>query len=198
MAVRTAGTLMYSYGGGPLQTEASQYISNGASDKIVAGNGPNELYGNGGNDTLYGKDGNDLLVGGAGRDTLYGGNRADYFVFDRAPGGKNVDRVMDFSRKQGDKIVLSYKYYKAIKLKFKYDPFGDVKEDTRLDTPVGWLSAAEFRIGPKALLETDRMIYNKAKGALYYDKDGIGATAPVKIADFKAGTTLAASDFMFF
>ncbi len=189
---------MYSYGGEPLRTEAKKYISNGASDKVVAGDGPNELYGNGGNDKLYGKGGDDILIGGAGRDTLYGGKGADYFVFDRTPGGKNVDRVMDFSRKQGDKVVLAYKYYKAVNLKFKYDAFGDITEDYRLDVPVGRLSAAEFRLGPTALLETDRMIYNKAKGALYYDADGIGALAPVKIADFKAGTTLSASDFLFY
>jgi Ca2+-binding RTX toxin-like protein len=198
VTVRTAGTLMYSTGGGPFHTEPSQYISDSASDIVIAGNGPNELYGNAGNDKMYGKDGNDLLVGGYGRDTLYGGKGADYFVFDRAPSAKNVDRVMDFSHKQGDKIAFSYKYFKAIDLKFKYDAFGHIAEDRELNLPVGRLSQSAFRLGDKALLETDRMIYNKAKGALYYDKDGSGAAEAVKIAEFKAGTALSYSDFLFF
>jgi Ca2+-binding RTX toxin-like protein len=199
MTVRTAGRV--GYGGHDLNSltfEPSQYISNGASDRVVAGNGPNELYGNGGNDTLVGGAGDDELFGGAGKDALLGGKGADYFVFTLAPRATNVDRVMDFSRTQHDKIVLSYKYFKAVNLVLKYDVFGHVEEDRRMGLPVGHLSKTEFRVGKAALLETDRIVYDKATGALTYDKDGSGAAAAVKIANFKAGTALSWSDFLFY
>lgn len=199
MAVRTAGRV--GYGGRDLNSltfEPKQYISNSASDRVVAGNGPNQLFGNNGNDTLVAKDGDDELSGGNGRDTLFGGKDADYFIFDKAPSKTNIDRVMDFSRKQGDKLAFSYKYFKAVDLVLKNDVFGNPQEDNRLDLKVGYLSKKQFRIGEKAMLETDRIIYNKATGALYYDADGSGAGEAVKIADFKRGTTLTHTDFMFF
>jgi len=189
---------MYSYGGGPLRTEPSRYISNAASDRVVAGEGPNQLYGNGGNDKLFGNGGDDVLVGGAGRDTLFGGKGADRFVFDRPASATNVDRVMDFSHKQGDRIALSHKHFSAVTLAYKYDSFGQPVEDRALGLKVGFLPASAFRQGDQALLETDRIVYNKATGALFYDVDGSGAAEAVKIADFKAGTALYASDFLFF
>ncbi|WP_264478220.1 calcium-binding protein [Microvirga rosea] len=194
MSVRKSGTV--GYGGHDLNSltyEPARYVSNGASDRVIAGNGPNELYGNGGNDTLYGRGGDDLLVGGAGRDTLLGGKGADYFVFDRAPSATNVDRVLDFSRSQKDKVVLAYKYFQALDL----SPAG-IKMDMRLDLKVGHLTSAQLRLGETAQLETDRFIYNKTNGALSYDQDGTGVAEAVKVADFKPGTTLAASDFLFF
>jgi Ca2+-binding RTX toxin-like protein len=199
MTVRKHGTV--GYGGHDLDSltyEPAQYISNAASDRIVAGNGPNELYGNNGNDTLLAKAGDDLLVGGAGIDSLYGGKGADYFVFDHAPTRTNIDHIKDFSAKQHDKIVLSYKYFKAVDLVIKQDASGHVEQDRRLDADIGHLSKEQFRIGGAALLDTDRILYNKATGALYYDADGSGAGAPVKIADLKHGTALSASDFLFF
>jgi Ca2+-binding RTX toxin-like protein len=199
MTVRTSGRI--GYGGRDLDSmlfEPWKYSSNGAGDRVVAGNGPNELYGNGGNDTLVGGAGDDELFGGAGKDTLLGGKGADYFVFTHAPSATNVDRVMDFSRTQHDKILLSYKYFKAVNLVLKYDATGHVEEDRRMDLPVGHLSRNEFRLGKAALLETDRILYDKATGALTYDKDGSGAAAAVKIANFKAGTTLAWSDILFY
>ncbi|HTV68160.1 MAG TPA: hypothetical protein VMF90_06440 [Rhizobiaceae bacterium] len=76
---------------------------------VITANGTiaNVLTGLAGNDTLSGGDGNDKLIGGAGKDTLTGGNHADRFIFNsvtesRAAGG--IDRIVDFSRAQGDKI----------------------------------------------------------------------------------------------
>jgi Ca2+-binding RTX toxin-like protein len=198
MTVRTAGQVAYNRPGQSFLAEPWKYISNGASDRVVAGNGPNELYGNGGNDTLVGGAGDDELFGGAGKDTLFGGKGADYFVFTHAPRATNVDRVMDFSRSQHDKVLLAYKHFKAVNLVLKYDAFGHVEEDRRMGLPVGHLSKTEFRVGKTALLETDRIVYDKAMGALLYDPDGSGAAAAVKIANFKAGTTLYWSDILFY
>jgi Ca2+-binding RTX toxin-like protein len=41
---------------------------------------------------------------------------------------------------------------------------------------------------------TDRILYNKTTGALYYDADGTGATAAVQIAQLTAGATLTTAD----
>ncbi|MBF9233001.1 calcium-binding protein [Microvirga alba] len=199
MAVRTAGTV--GYGGHDLDSltfEPKQYISNAASDRIIAGNGPNDLYGNNGNDTLYGKGGDDLLCGGAGRDVLYGGKGADYFLFDRAPGGNNIDRIMDFSHKQGDRILLAYKHFNAVDLVLKTDTFGRTEKDGRLNLPIGHLAEEQFRLGPTALSEKDRIIYDQTTGTLSYDRDGSGVEAAVTIATLKAGTALSWSDFLFF
>lgn len=198
VAVRTAGKVGYGRNLETMVFEPKQYISNAGSDRVVAGNGPNELYGNGGNDTLVAKNGDDMLFGGAGRDTLFGGKGADYFVFNEAPLANNIDRVMDFSRGQGDKLAFSYKHFKAVNPVLKYDPFGAPAKDSRLDIPVATLSKNEFRVGPTALLETDRIVYDKPNGVLSFDVDGSGAEAAVKIAVLKAGTTVSWSDILFY
>ncbi len=89
-------------------------------DMLEGGDGVDYLYGaseddilQGGNgaDTLYGGDGADDLTGGAGLDMLIGGLGADEFVFTSASDiGTTLtatDRVIDFSRDQGDRIDLS-------------------------------------------------------------------------------------------
>ncbi len=201
MAVKTYGLVKYSFGGvkytgsGPYKIDIQYYKSDAESDRIIAGNGPNVLWGNDGNDRLYGKDGSDRLAGGDGRDILYGGAGADYFVFDRSL-AQAGDRVMDFSRKEHDKVVLAGDVMKKINVEYHINPFGDPEYDPDLGSFYGRLSKSEFRVGTKALLETDRIIYNKAKGELFYDADGSGAGAMKLIAQFKPGTVLTAADFM--
>ena len=70
--------------------------------------GADQLEGGDGADQLLGGDGNDLLTGGAGLDTLTGGPGSDQFDFN-APNESTLgasDRILDFSRAQGDKISL--------------------------------------------------------------------------------------------
>ena len=64
------------------------------------------LIGGSGSDTLTGGSGNDTLTGGAGNDTLTGGAGADVFKFS-AQGPSNLDRILDFSNAQGDRIDIS-------------------------------------------------------------------------------------------
>ncbi|MGF6232295.1 Ca2+-binding RTX toxin-like protein [Inquilinus ginsengisoli] len=68
------------------------------------------LTGNAVANALSGFEGNDLLKGAAGKDMLAGGLGADRFIY-AATGdsvvGANADRIVDFSRAQGDRIDLA-------------------------------------------------------------------------------------------
>jgi len=173
------------------------YISNSAGDKIVANVYRNSLKGNGGNDLLYGLKGDDFLSGGDGNDTLYGGAGADAFVFDRPLRTAGVDRVADFSRHQGDNVLLSAKVFKAIDFKaVDAAAFSDAWAEGY--DSFGRISKAAFRIGTAAADSDDRLIYNKAKGKLSYDADGDGSAAPILFAQFKAGTSIAYVDILIF
>jgi Ca2+-binding RTX toxin-like protein len=89
-------------------------ILNGSwgNDRLYGGADNDHLLGNPGNDELHGGFGNDFVWGGVGRDILCGDDGADMFQFDCLYSGSNhnessiwaPDRVMDFSRAQGDKI----------------------------------------------------------------------------------------------
>ncbi|MFL5202477.1 MAG: calcium-binding protein, partial [Microvirga sp.] len=52
-----------------------------------------------------------------------------------------------------------------------------------------------FVEGKRALDKEDRIVYDKKTGALYYDKDGVGGSAQVKIATISNKTKLYYHDF---
>jgi Ca2+-binding RTX toxin-like protein len=148
---------------------------------VMVGNGAaNVLLGLGGNDNLAGLGGDDILAGGAGRDRLNGGAGADAFVFDTAPVNvTNTDIIADFTVAE-DTIWLDDAIYAA------------------LGAP-GALAAGALRIvtsGFAALDADDRIIYNSANGALWYDADGNGAGAGVYFAQLSAGLALTEGDFL--
>lgn len=89
-------------------------LSGGSGDDVLRGGaGQDVLRGGAGDDALDGGSGDDGLVGGPGADVLTGGAGADVFHFlvedDLvAPDGRvGLDRIIDFSRAQGDRIDLS-------------------------------------------------------------------------------------------
>ncbi|MCJ8057252.1 hypothetical protein GB928_028210 [Shinella curvata] len=90
-----------------------------ASDRIVLGRGDDLAFGSAGNDSIFGESGRDQLGGGAGRDkliggtgadVLWGGASADLFIFrsikDSTTKASGRDTILDFSRKEGDRIDL--------------------------------------------------------------------------------------------
>lgn len=134
----------------------------------------NVIVGNAGVNTLDGGAGNDSLIGGAGQDVLKGGAGADKFVFNST--NDRVDRIQDFSRQEGDKVILVANGFNSLSS--------------------GQIRGNQFVLGNKAKDNNDRLIYNKKNGALFYDADGNGSGAKARIATFETKPTLGASDFL--
>ncbi|MHC5761790.1 beta strand repeat-containing protein [Nostoc sp.] len=136
--------------------------------------GDDSLLGNLGNDTLLGGAGNDSLFGGIGRDTLTGGNGRDsLYLTDTRTGGYDV--ITDFT--VGDDTIFVSKA-----------EFGlSQSQNTTLESGL-------FRLGTSATTAADRFIYNQTTGNLFFDKDGVGGTAQVQIAQFSNQALLTSTD----
>jgi Ca2+-binding RTX toxin-like protein len=128
---------------------------------------------------IRGGNGNDTLNGMAGHDSLWGGSGRDSFAFTTALGATNVDVVGDFNAAD-DTILLENSIMRAL-------------------GKAGALSANAFVNGTAALDASDRILFDQATGALFYDADGTGAIAAVRFATIDlAGLqgTVTASDFV--
>lgn len=150
------------------------------NDTVLGGFGADILAGGRGSDFISGGAGNDRISGGFESDTLNGGVGADTFVFEATPNRVfNVDTIEDFASGV-DKIQLALAAMPGL-------------------GSTGALSADAFRSGPglvQGLDSTDRIIYNTATGALYYDVDGNGAIRSVKIAELGPLVTLVFTDIL--
>jgi serralysin len=139
----------------------------------------NVISGSGAANILRGAAGNDLLKGNGGNDTLVGGSGKDAFLFVGPLGSStNVDRILDFSV-PSDTIELD--------------------RETFTDLPKsGVLAASIFVIGGHAHDANDRIIYNPATGALFYDSNGNGAGHQVHFATLTPHLALTHADFFLF
>ncbi len=153
-------------------------LSGSSFGNAITGNaGANTLAGLGGDDVVFGLAGNDILKGGLGKDTLIGDIGADAFVFNTAPNkSTNVDSITDFSVTD-DTIWLDNAVLKAV------GKNGKLVKDA-------------FVVGKKALDAEDRIVYDKASGALSYDADGSGKIAAIKLAVLQNKAKLAYTDFL--
>jgi Ca2+-binding RTX toxin-like protein len=131
--------------------------------------------GNDAANNLSGGSGNDLLYGYGGKDKLTGGSGADIFVFASSLTSSSTDTIRDYSV-AADTIRLENAYFQAL-------------------TRTGTLASSAFHTGSAAHDSSDRIVYNKSAGALYYDADGTGVAAPVKFAQLAAGLGLTHADF---
>ena len=77
---------------------------NMGNDTLYAGEGADVLRGGQDNDIMYGEAGDDWLSGDRGDDTIWGGSGADSF---HSWGAADLDRVMDFNRAEGDRVLVS-------------------------------------------------------------------------------------------
>ncbi len=153
-----------------------QVFGGAGQETIYGDNGADRLFGRGAYDYISGGDGDDLISGGAGNDALVGGAGADRFVFDAAPGAANSDTIYGFVSGE-DRILLDDDVFRA------------------LGGP-GGLAGAAFRVGLNATDASDRIIYDRPTGNLYYDRDGVGGSAKVLFATLDAGPALTAGDFL--
>lgn len=120
--------------------------------------------------TMTGNGSSNVLTGGLGDDT---------FVFNATLGSGNVDKITDFRNVSGnnDHFELENAVFKGL--------------------AVGTLSASALFVGTQAHDSSDRIIYDKAHGDLYFDRDGTGTDyARVKFAEVSDNTTLTALDFI--
>ncbi|NJL21410.1 MAG: hypothetical protein HC895_12220 [Leptolyngbyaceae cyanobacterium SM1_3_5] len=132
------------------------------SDRLVGTAGDDTLLGLGGNDRLIGNSGNDLLVGGAGFDRLKGGAGQDRFDLTGTQRG-TFDTIADFNAE--DKLLIS-------------------KAAFRLIQAIGTLEAEAFVRGSQSRQADGRFIYDRQRGNLFFDADGIGGKSQVLIARF--------------
>jgi Ca2+-binding RTX toxin-like protein len=156
-------------------------ITGNASSNTLSGLGGNDvLDGLAGNDTLLGGDSNDTLAGGLGNDLMTGGAGQDVFVFNTAPGSRNIDRISDFTAVD-DTIQLDSHVFTAL--------------------PAGALDANALQVAATSAAAGAgiHIIFNTATGALLYDPDGAGGIAAVQFATIVlTGLTgpLTAADFV--
>lgn len=150
---------------------------NELANTLIGHDGNNVLKGGAGNDRLFGYGGADRLYGGLGADKLTGGAGRDVFVFDTSPKAiGNVDSIVDFNVVD-DTIWIDNAVFKAA-------------------GPNGRLVADAFVRAKAALDAEDRFIYNPATGNLFYDADGTGPAAAIKIAVLSKNLKLSYADFV--
>ncbi|MGF9758451.1 cadherin domain-containing protein, partial [Microvirga sp. 0TCS3.31] len=151
------------------------------ADTLTGENGHDTIYGSSGNDGLYGALGNDRIHGGTGNDRLYGQGGKDVFVFDSRPNkSTNVDRIYDF-RSADDSFYLDNKYFTKL-------GSGSLSKPKKFKSDM-------FVEGNKARDAEDRIVYDRKTGNLYYDQDGTGSKAQVKIATLTNKMKLYYHDF---
>jgi Ca2+-binding RTX toxin-like protein len=183
------------------------------NDWIAGGVGNDKLVGRGGNDRLHGEDGNDRLFGGIGDDRQYGEIGADRlyggFGDDVLIGGRGDDRLYgeggaDLLRGGAGRDV--YVYNSAPNSQTGLDTIQgfSVAEDTFwLNNSVftglgreGTLRSSAFWTGDEAHDATDRIIYDRNDGVLYYDQDGSGASEQVAVAKLSTGLKMTHLDIL--
>jgi Ca2+-binding RTX toxin-like protein len=157
------------------QTGADTLKGYGGSDYLNGGDNNDHLYGGRGNDKLIGGSGHDYLRGEFGKDVLTGGKGIDRFVFDVSPAKANVDTITDFSVRDDTVHLARSVFTKA--------------------GPNGGLKAKAFWSGSAAHDSSDRVIYDKEKGYLYYDPDGTGNASQVTIAKLSKNLEITHRDF---
>lgn len=166
----------------------------GSGDDVLSGgaggssSGEQQLYGNSGNDAIYGGSGLDLINGGDGADYVYGGDGGR----DLLSGGEGTDRF-DFYNPATDGVDFSGNPDFITLFNPNEDTIGLYVGNS---VPSGFkaagfpvnaaITANQFRLGSVALDSDDRMIYDQPNGDLFFDPDGNGAVAAVKVAEISA------------
>jgi Ca2+-binding RTX toxin-like protein len=162
----------------------------GGDDWLDGGSDDDELNGGTGADTLFGGNGNDTLDGGDGDDRLSAGAGADVFI-----GGLGRDRLVSTADGDMDLFVMRTLAERGDRI-IGFETGIDRVELSFLST----FAMSEDRFVGSAAEMTERgpyLIYDEARGILWYDSNGAAAGATYTLAWFTAGTELAFGDFVF-
>jgi Ca2+-binding RTX toxin-like protein len=168
-------------GNDQVRTSGNYTLTAGADVELLrpiflTSTGAINLTGNATGNSVLGNDGNNVLNGGSGNDELTGRLGQDSFLFDTALSAAfNVDVITDFNVAD-DTILLDDDVFSS-------------------SLGLGNISAGEFVIGAAAQDANDRIIYNSATGALFYDSDGNGGIAQIQFATLGFGLALTNLDF---
>jgi Ca2+-binding RTX toxin-like protein len=160
-------------------------------NNLITGNsGNNDLKGGSGDDILIGGSGNDTITGGVANDRLSGGLGSDQFFYNSGVAFSatdfGTDRIVDFNRTEGDKIVLgktTFGLTSAVGNGFSVaNEFASVTSDQSAKS-----SAA-------------KIVYSSETGNIFYNSNGIALGNESNLATLKTDSdvvlaSLSASDF---
>lgn len=159
----------------------NDYLDGGSGNDFLTGDYYDPLTGY--SDTLIGGTGNDTLIGGVGSDTLTGGTGSDNFRFDFTSEG--IDTITDFVA--ADDTIQIYGGLPN----YVYGFGGGLVNGTTITT-------AQFALGNAAADTSDRFIYNKNTGSLFFDADGTGTSIQVQLASLATGLAMTSADIFIF
>lgn len=125
---------------------------------------------------IVGNMADNQLIGRGGRDTLKGLGGSDTFVFDRAPGNNNVDRIIDFAPGE-DQLWI------------KAGLFGLTPGEVTRDM---------LQYGKLARDADDRILYDAGTGGLWIDTDGTGPERQMLIFVLEGHVTLLETDVLLY
>lgn len=147
------------------------------NDALSGGSGNDRLYGSFGDDVLSGGSGNDRLYGESGADNIRSGTGKDVFVYNAVPtSAAEVDTIRDFSV-ANDTFWLNNSKFTGLGRE-------------------GQLRSSAFWTGTEAHDATDRIIYDRGQGVLYYDQDGSGAAGQIAVAKLSTGLKMTHLDIL--
>lgn len=159
-------------------------IGNDLDNQITGNTLGNRLSGEAGNDQLAGGDGRDVLLGGNGNDRLVGEQGRDRMI-----GGKGKDTfVLTKARKSSRETIRDFR---AID-----DTIAIVRSGFSDSLKLGKVRANQFRLGTEAEDASDRFIYNRKSGTLFFDADGAGGLGHVQIARLTNKASLTRTDLI--
>jgi Ca2+-binding RTX toxin-like protein len=179
--ITDGGDTITEMGVGTDTVQSSATFTLGANLENLALTGSGAIHGTGNSqaNNLVGNGGANSLNGGLGNDNLTGGVGIDTFVFNTTLGAGNIDRITDFNV-TGETIRLEGSIFIGI---------GN-----------GKLSRAEFHASNAGTArdKSDRIIYDKDTGRLFWDEDGKGGDTQVHFATINANLAINNADFFVF
>lgn len=142
-------------------------------DVIYGGLGNDRIYGEGDKDRLFGGGGADRVDGGDGNDQLRGGAGADKFIL--GVESEYADKIMDFT--SADRLVF-------------------VAAD--LGLAAGTLPDASWLVMAGGAVDGThgRFVFNASTKSLFWDHDGLVATASDLVVNFDTKVTLTVDSFL--